>query len=287
MRTIITSITLSIFSFAMVFGQNDVDFNSGDNWVGYMNVFNLDGGYEFGSAWEVNSLKSTLDASANTLALQPNFNTYAENPGDEYWINPSTGEGEKTMEALTFVEPGAFFNGVDLTFSGTVQSNTLDAGYTATYFIKALNPENEYADDLEGSGIFDLPTSGNFSITIPGSSLTPGLVIQYGFSVTGRNANPANEADLGSIVIGAGSVAVNDLKNLKAEVILYPNPANEMLSIKTDTDVQSYEISSLLGQTLLSGKATTDVDVSRLATGSYFITIHTAEGSKLMQFVKN
>jgi hypothetical protein len=287
MRTIITSITLSIFSFTMIFGQNEVNFNSGDNWVGYMNVFNLDGGYEFGSGWEVIKLKSTLDVSANTLTLQPNFNTYEDNPGDEYWINPSTGEGAKTMEALTFVEPGESVNGADLTFSGAVQSNTLDAGYTVKYFIKALNPLNDYADDLEGAGVFDLPTSGNFSVTIPGASLTPGLVIQYGFSVTGRNANPANEADLGSVVIGAGSVGVNDLKNLKAEVILYPNPANEMLSIKTETDVQSYEISSLLGQTLLRGKGATDIDVSRLATGSYFIVIHTAEGSKLMQFIKN
>jgi hypothetical protein len=58
------------------------------------------------------------------------------------------------------------------------------------------------------------------------------------------------------------------------------------LSFKADIDVQSYEVSNLLGQTLLSGSATTNVDVSRLATGNYIITIHTAEGSKLMQFVK-
>ncbi|MFT4533460.1 MAG: hypothetical protein ACJA1A_002955 [Saprospiraceae bacterium] len=286
MRTIITSIAFSIFSLTMVFGQNDVDFSAGDSWVGYMNVFNLNGGYEFGSSWEVSALKTTLDASANTIVLQPNFNTYAENAADAYWVNQSTGEGEKTMEALTFVEPGAFFNGQDLTFSGAVQSNTLDNGYAAKYFIKALNPDNDYADELAGAGVFDLPASGNFSVSIPGSSLTPGLVIQYGFSVTGRNANPANEADLGRVLIGAGSVSVNDLKTLKAVVSVYPNPTNDILSFKADIDVQSYEVSNLLGQTLLSGSATTNVDVSRLATGNYIITIHTAEGSKLMQFVK-
>ena len=287
MRTIITSIAFSIFSLTMVFGQNDVDFSAGENWLGFMNVFNLNGGYEFGSGWEVAKLKSTLDASANTIVLQPNFNTYAENPGDPYWINPSTGEGEKTMEALSFVEPGAFFNGQDLTFSGAVQSNTLDDGYDTKYFIKALNPDNEYADELGGAGVFDLPASGNFSVTIAGSSLTPGLLIQYGFSVTGRNANPANEAELGRIIIGAGSVSVDDLKTLKAAVSIYPNPTTDILSIKTDIDVQSYEVSSLLGQTLLSGYNTTDIDVSRLANGTYFITIHTEQGSKLMKFVKN
>lgn len=228
-----------------------------------------------------------MDVSGNSLTLQLNFNTYADNPGYIYWINASTGEGKKTIEALTFVEPGTFLNGVDLTFSGTVQSNTLDAGYTVKYFITALNPENEYQDDLDGAAVFDLPTSGNFFVTIPGASLLPGLIIQYGFSVTGRNANPDAEADLGSIVIGAGSVSVNDLKNLKAAVSVYPNPANEMLYTKTDVEVQSYEISSLLGQTLLSGKVTRNVDVSGLATGAYFIKIHAVEGSKLMKFVKN
>ncbi len=254
--------------------------------MGWLYECNLNGGYEFGSSWEVSALKTTLDASANTIVLQPNFNTYAENAADAYWVNQSTGEGEKTMEALTFVEPGAFFNGQDLTFSGAVQSNTLDNGYAAKYFIKALNPDNDYADELAGAGVFDLPASGNFSVSIPGSSLTPGLVIQYGFSVTGRNANPANEADLGRVLIGAGSVSVNDLKTLKAVVSVYPNPTNDILSFKADIDVQSYEVSNLLGQTLLSGSATTNVDVSRLATGNYIITIHTAEGSKLMQFVK-
>ena len=58
MKTIITSIAFSIFSFTMVFGQNDVDFNSGDNWVGFMNVFNLDGTYNFGSGWEAGATPS-------------------------------------------------------------------------------------------------------------------------------------------------------------------------------------------------------------------------------------
>ncbi len=285
MKTIITSIAFSIFSLTAVFGQNDVSFNAGENWIGYMNVFNLGGGYEFGSAWDVAELKSSLDASTNTLTLQPNFNTYTV--GDEYWVNATTGEGEKNMEAITFVEPGAFFNATDLTFSGAVESNTLAAGFSGKYFIKALNPNNDYQDELGGDGVFDMPASGNFSVTIPGASLTPGLIIQYGFSITGRNSNPDDEEALGRIVIGAGSVGLDDGNSLNADISVYPNPTSDILFVKTDVDLATYSISNLLGQTVLSGDFTSGINVSDLTIGTYVIALNSEEGSKLIKFVKS
>jgi len=249
-----------------------------------MNVFNLGGGYEFGSGWAVEDLKSTLDVSNNTLMLQPNFNTYAV--GDAYWVNASTGEGEKDMEAITFVEPGAFFNGMDLTFSGAVEANTLDEGFVGKYFIKALNPNNDYQDELGGSGVFDLPASGSFSVSIPGASLTPGLIIQYGFSVSGRNSNPDNEAALGSIVIGPGSVGLDNENKLNADISIFPNPTSDRLFIETDVELDKFSISNLLGQTLLSGNVSSHIDVSNLTRGTYIISLNAAEKSKLIKFVK-
>ena len=70
---------------ANVNGQNNISANASDNWVGYMNVFDMSGAYQFGSGWGVPDLKTTLDLGANTITLQPNFNTYADNPGDPYW----------------------------------------------------------------------------------------------------------------------------------------------------------------------------------------------------------
>ena len=60
----------------------------------------LDGG--------VSDLKTVVDAGANTLTLQPNFNTYADNPGDPFWIDPVTMLGAKTFEGNTFVEENKF-----------------------------------------------------------------------------------------------------------------------------------------------------------------------------------
>lgn len=287
MKKSFTIIALSLFSLPMIFAQNDIELSGSDAWIGYMNVFNLSGGYEFGSAWAVPDLKSTPNASANTLTLHPNFNTYANNPGDPYWINPATGEGNKEMEALTFVEPGATFNGQDLTFSGTVQAYTLDDAYTVKYFIKALDPNADFADALGGAKVFDLPTSGEFSVSATAAELPAGLVIQYGFSVTGLNANPANEADLGSVVLGAGPSSVNDLNTLQIAMSVFPNPTVETLFIKSDAQVQSYQISTLLGQIVQRGSAAQEVDVKNLAAGTYFISVQAKEGNKVMKFIKS
>ena len=285
MKTIFTSIALSLLSLPMIFAQNNIQVSGSDSWVGYMNVSNFSGGYEFGSGWEVAALKSTPSVVSNTLTLQPNFNTY--NVNDAYWTNPNTGAGNKNMEALTFVEPGPTFNGVDLTFSGSVQTYTLDSAYTVKFFIKALDPANDYTDVFGGSKVLDLPTSGAFSVSATAAELPAGLLVQYGFSVTGVNANPANEAALGGVTIGAGTVSVNDLNELQSKVSVFPNPTANVLSIRSESPVQAYQVSTLLGQTVLSGKTTNEVDVASLAAGTYVITVQFEEGEKTMKFIKN
>lgn len=287
MKITFTIIFLSIFSLPMIFAQNNIEVSGSDDWIGYMNVFNLSGGYEFGSAWGVPDLKSVPNPGANTLTLYPNFNTYANNPGDDYWINPNTGKGNKTMEALTFVEPGATFNGQDLTFSGTVQSYTLDESYTVKYFIKALDPNADFADALGGAKVFDLPMSGAFSVSATAAEIPAGLLVQYGFSVTGLNANPAEEAALGNVVLGPGTLSVSEPNSLKMEMIIFPNPTVETLFIQSDAQVQSYRVSTLSGQTVQTGTATKEVDVKNLAAGTYLISVQAKEGNKVMKFVKN
>lgn len=187
---------------------NVVDFDASATFLGYMNWFELPangGAWVSGGAWGVADLKSVPDAGANTLTLQPNFNTYAANPTDAYWVNQTTGEGNKNMQATTYIED-ATANGTDLTFQGSVSSYTLDAAYTAKYFIKALDPNNGYADVFGGSKTFDLPESGNFSVSATAAELPAELVVQYGFEVFGANANPADEATLGSVVVTASEL---------------------------------------------------------------------------------
>jgi hypothetical protein len=288
MKKIITSLFVVAAATTYTFGQNTISADPADNWIAFMNVSDLpaDGGaYQFGSPWALADVKTTLDVPAGTITLQPNFNTYADNTTDPYWVNQSTMAGNKQMEASTFVEPGATFNGVDLTFSGSVLSNTLDSGYTAQYFIKALDSTAGFSDALGGAYIMDLPASGVFTVSVTAAEIPSGLIIQYGFAITGPNANPADEAALGSVVIGAADASISEASPF-GSITTYPNPAVESLSISSEIEVDSYKVFGTNGQLLLDGSYNGSVDVSSLRDGVYFIEVRSGELTETLSFIK-
>ncbi|MFT6244231.1 MAG: hypothetical protein ACJA0U_003344 [Salibacteraceae bacterium] len=287
MKRIITLVSLVFIGASQSFAQNDIESFAADNWIAYMNVFDLPGAggaYQFGSPWALPDVKSTPDLGANTMTLQPNFSTYATNPTDPFWVDQTTMEGNKEMEALTFVEPGPSFNGVDLTFHGRVLSYTLDQGYTAQFFIKALDSTNGYADALGGTKVFDLPMSGTFTVSATAAELPSGLIVQYGYSIRGTNANPLDEATLGSVVIGAENVGINELN--VASVSMYPNPTANSVSITSAQNVVGYEIATISGQVALSGDNANNIDVSSLESGTYFVSVQLENSIEVKKLIK-
>ena len=184
-----------------------------ENWVGYMNVFNNAGGatgspgsYIFGTGWGLTDLSSTFAAS--TLTLTPNFNAYVDSlTGTDadraFWTDSTDGGvtagplGNKWMEANTFVENNALI-GNTVTFQGNLDSfNLLSPNYTAIAFVKALDPIS-FAAVINQFSV--LSSAGPFSVSAD-LSFADGLIIQYGFTVTGLNANPADAATFGSAVV--------------------------------------------------------------------------------------
>lgn len=204
--------------------QNSVSVNGGATWLGYANVFLTDGStFQFGSAWGVADLKSVVNVGANTVTLYPNFNTY--NAADPYWSNGAV--GNKVFEANTFVENNALAGQV-LTFSGNVTSNTLNSAYTAVAFIKGLNPATGYSTDVFVSA--PLVAGQPFSITTD-AAIPAGLVVQYGFTVKGLNANPAQEAALGNVVVASNVVVPTEPMTAAPTPT---RPANTVISMFSD-----------------------------------------------------
>jgi beta-glucanase (GH16 family) len=274
---------------------NIIDFDANDNWGTYMNVYETPangGGYLFGSSWALQDAKATLDlnvGAAGSLTLQPNFNTHLNSSSDPYWVNQSTGLGNKELEASTFVEPGSTYLGSDFTFTGNVVSYTLDSTqYEAKVFVKALDPANGYSDVLNNSKVFDIPPSGSFSITVDSASLASGLLIQYGFSIRGINANPVNEVALGSIVIGAmnSNTPINQIQEQPSVVSIYPNPANDVLTISTDKNIEAFKILDLRGVVVLEGNNAEVINVSNLIAGTYFVEFIFSDGKETDSFIK-
>jgi hypothetical protein len=195
-----------------------------DGWTGFMNVFNnasgSQGSFVFGSGWGVSDIKTTVITSntgtiaGDQLRLQPNYNTYtnslAGSDGDRaFWTDSTDGgvtpgpNGNKWMDANTSVETNPLAV-PSYTLSGTVDSSDLNRSlYTPEAFIKVLDPGAGFATVLNDRVV--LPTSGPFTVTAD-LSLYQGMILQAGFTVSGLNANPVNEASFGGVTVSIAPV---------------------------------------------------------------------------------
>lgn len=179
-------------------GQTTVGIDPTQNWIGYMNVFELPqngGAYDFGSPWGTSALDAYFTGPVATLT--PNTNIDQTDPIDSYWWqapNNGTSPGNHIMDASFYVEDDSFVGG-NVTFTGNVLSNTLVSPYTSVAFIDDFTPSYSLVNTTT------IPlTPGIFSINL---NINPGDVLQYGFVTTGPNAREAAVAADGAVNITA------------------------------------------------------------------------------------
>ncbi|KGO86101.1 hypothetical protein Q765_12350 [Flavobacterium rivuli WB 3.3-2 = DSM 21788] len=66
----------------------------------------------------------------------------------------------------------------------------------------------------------------------------------------------------------------------------YPNPVKNVLTLKTEDAIINTAIINGVGQTVKSFNATTNLDVSDLRAGIYFVKVSTAKGSSVQKVIK-
>ena len=202
MKKIILFVFLMIFSLG--FSQNTVTVNASTTmraWATWGPATGNAASDYGGNAWGLGDLKTFANTFSNAISLYPNFSAYG-NGSNAYWVNGAI--GSKIFEGSSYVE-SADLAGSSLTFTAKVASYTLDAGYTAVAFIKAIDPANNYSTVID----IRTPLVGGQTFTISTAGVIPaGLLVQYGFAIKGLNANPAQEAALGKVVVGPSGSGV-------------------------------------------------------------------------------
>jgi hypothetical protein len=97
-----------------------------------------------------------------------------------------------------------------------------------------------------------------------------------------------------AVLIDARPVGVNDLKNRSHEIKIYPNPANELLSIEIDShDEGPIQIHAIDTQgrtvkvfdTLFDGHSNIKLDVASLKPGFYFLSVKSSQFNSVKSFV--
>ena len=171
----------------------------------------------------------------------------------------------------------------ELEAGNTVNSTMFFTDYNMYAFIKVFNSDFSVVKDVYAS----LEEAGtDFSFTFDDIGAEDAFV-QYGFGVSGINANPADEASLGSVVVTSNTLSVSDFNTIN--VSLFPNPTTNNISIQSDKQITDVAIYNTLGQTVknASPQATNfSIETSNLNTGVYFVTLKTDTASKTIKFIK-
>jgi len=83
----------------------------------------------------------------------------------------------------------------------------------------------------------------------------------------------------GEIILGVASEAVLDF-------VLFPNPANDVLEINSVEEIDSIRLYSLQGALLKEVSKTTNLTVSELSQGLYFVEVISADLKSTQRFIK-
>jgi hypothetical protein len=276
----------AMLCFATGISQNTVEVDANAEFLGYANVFELPangGGYIFGEPWGVSDLQTIVDPGAGTITLQPNFNAWGDGT-DPFWVDQNTGEGNKIFEGNTYVEDNTLV-GSELTFIGGTVSNTIDAGYNVIAFIKVFNADFSVVKQESA----ELVAGENFEITYTNVEGTD-TYLQYGFQVTGVNANPENEVALGSVVVSA-TLVVGTTDNVLNNFSAYPNPSNDQWMITSALqNINTIELFDAIGKKVAVYQADAvsfSIHNESLSRGLYFAKIYGETGTTTLKLIKN
>ncbi len=264
---------------------NSVTVATSQAWNAYVNAFNVsDNGYAFGFPYTVSDLRAT--PTATSMTLEPNTAIWTAEASNSAWFD----QGATTQTALLYIEASSYIEdntlaGSDLTFTGNVSVSDLGSEYTVVAFVKALDPNAGYATVVNNTA--DISSTGDFTASATAAELAAGYIIQYGFSVTGPLADPA-DTTLGSVVIGEATAGVDD--NSFVNVSVYPNPSNSNWNFRTgNTVITSVEVFNLLGKRVVSqNNNSTELSISTqgLTSGIYIARITTEQGVKSVKLIR-
>jgi hypothetical protein len=154
-------------------------------------------------------------------------------------------------------------------FDGSAEASvTTPAGTTAVIFYEA--PNESVANETELTFVFDMqnqcaPSSSSSIPTVGGQSY-------YIFVL-----NTGGSSDV--VIDISESMSIDD--NSIDGFVFYPNPADNILNLKSNVTIDQVELFTVLGQSVMTrsiNATSSQLDISRLSTGIYLMKV-TADGN--------
>lgn len=206
-------IALMLVAFASgAFAQTNVTVDPATFTFGYMNVFDLGMGFQFGSSWGTADLVATWNGpeailSPNTIGDPNEYWYICDDPADapDNCGQPGAA-GNKIMEAIFHAQfDDGSLAGQEVVFSGNVIANTFTDAHTVQAFVRDFAPD--FSSVVES--VIPLDAAGYFQVSL-NTINDPARHVQYGFITTGVNVWVTDTAPFGSMTVGPDQAVANE-----------------------------------------------------------------------------
>ena len=142
------------------------------------------------------------------------------------------------------------------------------------------DPISQWLSATPTSGFLPPLGSTDVDVMYDATDLIPGT---YNAFIRFLSNDPANPSLDVPVELTVGGVGINDTE--KTDVMIYPNPAQDYITIQTSNTVTSVQITDFSGKVLYRGTGT-KLDVRNLSSGIYFVRTTTDKGTSNMKFIK-
>ncbi len=234
-------------------------------------------GYQL-NAWQSNGKPSVaLDAFKNDMNFieQVQIDGFAANPVEQ---------GKNATINLTYTANTA----TNYFYVGLFKRNS-SGGWLSTI---AESSGNQFLVPSTGTNIGSQVNLVIPSNTTPTSNLTNGEYYDVYVELWTANWGTKLGSSLSSklTIAATGTLGIDDV-SLDKRFVLYPNPVSNILSFKTSDKaaIKSLKITNILGETVhfdVNTKDSNTLDVSKLSSGIYFLSIDSQDGTRQFKFIK-
>ena len=201
---------------------------------------------------------SSAPAPQDMISTNVPSNGYA--PGSSYDITINVSDGGTSVWGFEMMAEDE--NGSPVgTFSNNSQVNSLNSGLRATH--KFASSSSSSSGEQTWVANWTAPESGTGSVTLYVSAM----------AANGNGNNRGDKVFIDTISITENtSVNIAELENF--QINLYPNPATQKIVITGYENTSSnIKVINSMGETVISGLFKNALNISELASGTYYLKI--------------
>ncbi len=164
--------------------------------------------------------------------------------------------------------------------------NMTDGYDTGEKYTTLSTPRAQAGVNGGGNDVIDVVSTGPFTLAA-GDSVTVAFALIAGDDLNDLNASAGNAQ-----IKYDGLTSIGENPMLNSVVSVYPNPANQFITINSQQQIQRYEILDITGRIVLAQPAkvnqihTVTINTQNLSEGTYFVVVYNEKGNSVTKFVK-